>query len=218
VHGGHRQRAPSGDDPRPLDRHPTSAEAGREGGAVRYRKVKAESGDLVAPISAWAEAHLGDLTEHFPELPRELNDRAAEGWEPLLAIAESAGGEWPMKARAAAIALSGSTEVEDDSFGVQLLADLKRIWILDDLGSVMFSHDICRKLRGVEGSPWTSWGRGRPTVGFSERDLARALRPFGIRPKTVRIGKDTGKGYHHEQFVDAWARYVPEGASEDDAS
>jgi hypothetical protein len=184
----------------------------------RYRKVKAEAESLVPLLSAWAEAHIGELSEHFPELPQELNDRAAEGWEPLLAIAESAGGEWPAKGRAAAIALSGTAEIEDDSFGVQLLADLKRIWILDDLGSVMFSHEICGKLRGVEGSPWTSWGRGRSTVGFNERDLARTLRPFGIRPKTVRTGKDTGKGYHREQFVDAWARYVPEIASEDDAS
>jgi hypothetical protein len=184
----------------------------------RYRKVKAEAETIIDAISAWAEAHVSELSEHYPELPAELNDRAAEGWEPLLAIAESAAGEWPAKGRAAAIALSGSAEVEDDSFGVQLLADLKRIWVLDELGSVMFSHEICGKLHAVEGSPWTSWGRGRSTAGFNERDLARTLRPFGIRPKSVRTGKDTGKGYHREQFVDAWARYVPEDASEDDAS
>jgi Protein of unknown function (DUF3631) len=184
----------------------------------RYRKVKAEAEILVKAITTWAEAHLNELADLYPEIPEELNDRAAEGWEPLLAIAEVAGTEWLDRGRAAAVALSGNVEVEEDSFGVQLLADLKRIWVLDELGSSPFSHALCEKLHGVEDGPWTGWGKGRPMPGFNARDLARTLRPFGIKPRTVRVGEITRKGYHREQFADAWARYVPEDDNEDDAS
>ncbi|MDH3469386.1 MAG: DUF3631 domain-containing protein [Gammaproteobacteria bacterium] len=58
-------------------------------------------------IARWAD----DLAEHFevaePEIPIGLHDRAADNWEPLLAIADLAGGEWPVEARKAALALTG---------------------------------------------------------------------------------------------------------------
>jgi hypothetical protein len=36
-------------------------------------------------------------------LPSGLNDRAGEIWEPLLALADLAGGAWPGRAREAAL-------------------------------------------------------------------------------------------------------------------
>ena len=41
------------------------------------------------------------------------------------------------------------------------------------------------------------------------RRLARFLKPYGIRPRTVRIGAATAKGYHREDLMDAWRRYLP---------
>ena len=35
------------------------------------------------------------------------------------------------------------------------------------------------------------------------------LRPFRIRPRSVRVGDETAKGYRVEQFEDAFARYLP---------
>jgi hypothetical protein len=40
--------------------------------------------------------------------------------------------------------------------------------------------------------------------------LAAMLRPFGIRPHTIRIGQSTPKGYEFKDFEDAFARYLPE--------
>jgi hypothetical protein len=40
----------------------------------------------------------------------EISDRLDEAWEPLIAIAELAGGDWPKAARAAAVALAGTGE------------------------------------------------------------------------------------------------------------
>ena len=54
-------------------------------------------------------------------MPIELNDRAADNWRPLLAIADLAGGEWPQLAREAALILSG--EAQDGAINVELLKD-----------------------------------------------------------------------------------------------
>ena len=67
-----------------------------------------------------------------PTSPRALdvdNDRAKDVWEPLLAIAETAGGEWPDRARKAAKELSGETEEEEDEFKVRLLGDIRGLFL-----------------------------------------------------------------------------------------
>jgi len=60
-------------------------------------------------------------------VPEELHDRAADSWEPLLAIADRAGGSWPMRARLAAVALS-SEEDMPASAGIRLLADVREVF------------------------------------------------------------------------------------------
>src|SRR2546427_12607782 len=55
-----------------------------------------------------------------PEIPAGLNDRAADVWEPLLALAELAGGDWPERARQAAAGLTASAE-ENSPMGALLL-------------------------------------------------------------------------------------------------
>jgi hypothetical protein len=60
-------------------------------------------------------------------VPPDLNDRAADNWRPLLAIADLAGGEWPEQARRAALGVSGTLEAQDGT-GEQLLADIREIF------------------------------------------------------------------------------------------
>ena len=55
----------------------------------------------------WANDNFPNLTDPDPKTPDALNDRAADNWRPLLAIANLAGGDWPTKAREAALTLSG---------------------------------------------------------------------------------------------------------------
>ena len=52
------------------------------------------------------------LEAALPEIPDDLNDRAQDNWEPLLAIADLAAGDWPNTARPAAKALSKEAEGE----------------------------------------------------------------------------------------------------------
>src|SRR5438034_7542742 len=54
--------------------------------------------------------HAAEIASSRPQIPPALNDRAADIWEPLLALADLAGGDWPELARQAAIGLSATAQ------------------------------------------------------------------------------------------------------------
>ncbi|MBY0398640.1 MAG: DUF3631 domain-containing protein, partial [Thermoleophilia bacterium] len=135
-----------------------------------------------------------------------LDDRAQDGWEPLLAIADAAAGEWPARARGAALALSGGREAEDASTGVRLLADVRAVFEVREVDRIS-SADLCAALNAIEESPWGAWRDGK---GIDPRTLARRLREYDVVPGTVRLSDGTtAKGYQRERFLDAWERYCP---------
>jgi hypothetical protein len=39
--------------------------------------------------------------------------------------------------------------------------------------------------------------------------LALQLRPYGLRPRTIRIGDNVAKGYVLEEMLEVFERYVP---------
>jgi putative DNA primase/helicase len=153
----------------------------------------------------WAADHLDELTGRDPEAPKELNDRAADNWRPLLAIADAAGGEWPEQARSAALALSGEAPDSEDSIRELLLAD---IWTVfrERHETRLFSDDLVVALCQREERPWSDWKNGHP---LSPVQLARLVKPFGVRPRQMRVGTKTGKGYEPRDFADAFTRYLP---------
>lgn len=132
-----------------------------------------------------------------------LNDRANDAWEPLLAIASVAGGDWPRLARQAAITLHG-LEGEAPSIGAELLGDIQ-IAFGRKHTTKLFSSDLLQALCDDEESPWATWNRGKP---IQPRQLSRKLAEFGIKSKDVRQGYEVKKGYHLEQFADAFERYL----------
>lgn len=149
----------------------------------------------------------GELADAEPELPDELDDRAQDLWEPLFAVADCAGGYWPAKVLHAAIVLSAGRDGEDDptkAAGKQLLLDINEIWMPGV--ERMASADIRVALTKLEDSRWAEYEFGREVTA---QQIAALLRPYGITPKTVRVGGRTPKGYERQQFIDAWARYVP---------
>src|SRR5262249_37675381 len=68
----------------------------------RRRYNEKEGHGLRDRIDVWARSRLNELTTAVPETPVGVEDRAADVWEPLLAIADSVGKNWPKRARAAA--------------------------------------------------------------------------------------------------------------------
>lgn len=81
---------------------------------------------IVMVITAEAvRAHMDQLREAEPDMPVE--DRAADTWEPLIAVAELAGGDWPARARKAALALRAEDDT-DTTVGARLLGDLRDVF------------------------------------------------------------------------------------------
>ena len=90
----------------------------------RTRRDGPALAQLKAQLHAWVRAHLDQLEAAAPELPVE--DRAADTWEPLVAIADLAGGHWPADARAAVLALAtDDLDVDHVSLRVRLLIDFR---------------------------------------------------------------------------------------------
>ncbi|MGI8778249.1 MAG: DUF3631 domain-containing protein [Acidimicrobiales bacterium] len=169
----------------------------------RRRKVAAAAARLSGRIEAWATANVDTLAAAEPDLPAALDDRAADGWEPLLAIADAAGGQWPGRARRAALQLSADKAPEDDTAGVRLLADCRTVFD----GDRMASADLAAQLAALEDAPWGAWF-GHP---LDARGLARLLRRYDVVPKKLRDGDGTVRGYERSAFVDAWGRYLGSG-------
>ena len=161
--------------------------------------------ELASKAARWMADHLEHLANADPDVPAALNDRAADNWRPLLAIADAAGGEWPAIARKAALVLAG--EQDDDSIGILLLRDIRAIF--DDRGADRLpSNDLTNALAALQDRPWSEWKKGKPLTANA---LSRLLKPFSIVPGSIRVGagtKDTPKGYKREQFEDAWSRYA----------
>ena len=141
-----------------------------------------------------------------PVLPDALTDRQQDGAEPLLAIADLAGGEWPESARQALIELCSEAQAADDSIGVRLLADVRGIFQDRDVDRLP-SAELAAALAEIETSPWGEWGKaGKP---LSAAKLARLLGRFAIVPHSVRVNDRTPKGYVLDDFRDAFERYLP---------
>lgn len=166
----------------------------------RDRLQRPEGEALQARLAEWADS-AGELA--YPTLPEGVEDRDAEAWEPLVMVADAAGGEWPERARAACSTFVKAKPQNAVSLGVRLLADLREIW--PENQSAMFTTDILWRLADLEESPWGDlYGEG-----LKPRKLAQMLSDYGASSKKVRVGDETRQGYQREDLWDAWARYLP---------
>src|SRR5690606_30398835 len=59
-------------------------------------------------LNKWLRANLARLEHAEPVMP--LEDRAADTWEPLIAVADLAGADWPDRARYAAETLTAERD------------------------------------------------------------------------------------------------------------
>jgi putative DNA primase/helicase len=175
----------------------------------QVERLRLDRLDQFEPIrrrcARWVADNLTKLAEADPVVPAALNDRAADNWRPLLAIADTTGGRWPNLARRASAALSDVGENDDTSTRAMLLADIRAL--LADRGvDRVSSADLAEYLGTLEHRPWPEWQKGHP---ITARQIARLLAPFGIAPSSIRIGNATPKGYERKGFDDAFARYLP---------
>jgi hypothetical protein len=171
----------------------------------RERDVTDQARPLRDALQFVALGVVPELAPARPELPDELGDRAQDVWEPLLAIADLAAGDWPEQAREAAKTLSANGNAEDGSAGVLLLTDIRTVFAERDVDRLP-TEILLDALRELDESPWADW-YGKP---LSARGLAKLLRPYAIGPHS----DGTSRGYRKEAFEDAWTRYLPPQVSE----
>ncbi|WP_445395044.1 DUF3631 domain-containing protein [Streptomyces sp. LE64] len=157
-------------------------------------------------VVAWVGPLLDEAADLEPEMPVE--DRAADTWEPLVIVADLAGGHWPRLARLACARMVASEVAaeEDHPSGARILADIRRVFYAQREVDSLSTEELLHHLRQDAEAPWAEWGRG----GLTSRDLGRMLRTFEIRPGNVRMADRTQrKGYMRNKFLDAWRRYCP---------
>lgn len=169
----------------------------------RFRLDRPQGSTLARKATRWAADNLARLSDADPAIPEQLGDRAADNWRPLLAIADAAGGDWPTRARHAALTLSGEAS-GDASIRVQLLGDIREAF--RGCGKDRLTTDeLLGLLVSMRDRPWGDWTHGR---AISARRLAALLSDFQVSPSTIRVGATTAKGYTLDQFKDAFARYL----------
>jgi hypothetical protein len=175
----------------------------------KVKPLRADDGpelwDLGRRAARWAADNLDDLRRARPTSPEQLHDRAADAWSPLFAIADRAGGEWPIRARHIAAELS-MVGADDESVKVLLLEDIRTVFATKNCDRLA-SEDVVAYLQTLDERPWPEWKGGKP---ISKAQVAGLLRGFHISPGSIRLadGK-TPKGYRLTQFQDAFARYLP---------
>jgi putative DNA primase/helicase len=181
----------------PMQRRP----AGKRVERLRSKDT-AECADIRRQAVRWVQDNIERLKEAQPALPEALDDRAADNWEPLLAIADLAGPEWSTKARVAALNLSGEEVTDDRDIGVTLLHD---IYAAFGAGDNIFTKDLLKALTADTEKAWATFKHDRP---LTDRGLAKLLKPFGVRSDTVRQGAEHNKGYRKADFLEVWERYA----------
>jgi putative DNA primase/helicase len=132
-----------------------------------------------------------------------LNDRAADTFDPLYVIARLAGKDWEQKLHAAALTLAPIAQSR--SSGTELLQDIYAMLVLAK-ETKMFTRVILTFLKDPEFAPTSL---ATKYSALDELKIAQSLRPYGIKPIAIRIGKAVGKGYTIDELGDAVARYVP---------
>lgn len=155
-------------------------------------------------LAAWAATQIEPLSRAEPAMPVE--DRAADTWEPLIAVADAAGGRWPHLARAACTALvrAAAEDDEDANLGTLLLTDIREVFTSTHRTFIP-SPELCAELRKITDSPWQ-------TFDLTPNALAYRLREYKIKTRHNPAGSQ--RGYRIEAFEDAFNRYLRATPSE----
>jgi hypothetical protein len=173
----------------------------------RFKRREAEprAEALVDQIEKWlTEKRLDALHDVQPEaVPDELSDRAQEGSEPLVAIADLIGcGD---DARAALVELLTAERLDDqETMRLRLLRDIQTVFDRRPNARGVLTQTLVTELVQMEEAPWETYYKR----GLEPRDLATLLHHYGIRSTTIRGRDKVAKGYKRDDLQLAWERYL----------
>ncbi|MDR8401709.1 DUF3631 domain-containing protein [Paraburkholderia sp. USG1] len=162
---------------------------------------------LARIVADYYEAY-GPAIELATETDR-VGNRGGDNWLPLRAVGILAGERWTEIADRLAEMFSSQTD-EDPSAGAELLRDLLPAFTESGKEKLTSEHLIRALSEDLE-KRWANFnGYGKP---ITARQLAKLLRPYGVRSRTVAIGDQRLKGYHLE---DLWPKVKAYGAPEEE--
>jgi hypothetical protein len=122
---------------------------------LQIARLLKEAQPLKQKLVRWAADNAEALGATDPAPIKGLTDRANDKWGPLLAIAELAGGDWPLKAGKAALDLAALRDNGAEDVGLQVLVDIRAVfdehgnpaWLeTSKLVSDLVEMDRCRAL------------------------------------------------------------------------
>lgn len=151
----------------------------------------------------WSQDNESIINNNIIEPPDIGNNRAQDNWTSLFTIAALISPRWLRKCEKAYRLLEAKKDSNDPRD--LLLKDIQII--LNSYNSKNIrSEDLIAALIADSDSLWTEYNAGRP---ITPRGLAALLKDFGIKPKTIRQGKNTNnRGYEICDFDDAFNRYI----------
>ncbi|MDX3429497.1 DUF3631 domain-containing protein [Streptomyces sp. ME01-18a] len=176
----------------------------------RARLHEAEGHALRDRLAQWADQVREDISGRWPEMPEGVTDRPADVWEPLLSVADAAGGDWPERARTACMELVNAARADDKgSLGIRLLTDLRDHVMagIDRMPTVAILDRLC----ALDEAPWADMS-GRP---LDSRGLSKMLGEYmtedntPVKARNIKSAGAVLKGYYAADLHDAWQRYCP---------
>jgi hypothetical protein len=146
---------------------------GEKAAPYRHRRDRPGLQSLTERLSEWMRADLATLERAEPAMPVE--DRAADTWEPLVVVADYAGGPWPDRARTAVLTLTAeAAENGQISTRIRLLADCRTAFGPD---TALASAVLLERLKADPDAPWFDYG----PAGLTAAKLGALLREYDIR-------------------------------------
>ncbi|WP_405979930.1 DUF3631 domain-containing protein [Streptomyces sp. NBC_00158] len=158
-------------------------------------------------LAAWLRPR-GEEAIGLMPVSMPVEDRAADTWEPLVIVADLAGGDWPERARTACRVMTAHEAAldQDNSLHTRILVDIRRVFAACDNPAALPTRTILAMLNRDEEAPWADLG----TQGVCPRRLQLLLKPYDINSSTRRFPEGIqAKGFTRAQFMDAWDRYCP---------
>ncbi len=144
-----------------------------------------------------------------PDLPPTLSFGQNKCAEPLVHIADVAGGSWPARIRAALVAVF---DLADANPELQMLFDVRAIFRNRNNPDYLSTSDLLSALRALDHRPWSAWS------AKSGKRVAAHLRPFGILSRRFCLSSDNDfMGYLRADLHDAWERYLPQLSAGDES-
>jgi hypothetical protein len=175
--------------------------------------VEEEALPIRQAIQVWAACYRNAIGETYrairkAKLAPGLEGKMVGNFNILAAILHHLDPGRINELRRIAVAMAGQYTEDALSIGERLLRDIRDIFRARAVDHIS-TQDLLLDLN--ERPEWSGWNGGK---GLRADQLARMLKPFGIRPAVLRLTSEnksenkTVRGYRQADFTDAWNRYL----------